>query len=105
MAENTNHDAVEGHYKSEDAAKGTTYPDHDVQVVYVRRKGLFSKLQDVRSGIRNAGRRWIEFSVCRLLNNQDKVPRWMDTRGGRWILAFGVVGMLFFWVVIFVLTS
>lgn len=105
MPEQTNHDAVEEDYESEDNSMPEDHTENDVQVVYVRRKGLLSKFQDARTGIRNAGRRWIEFSVDRPLQHQDKLPDWMDTRRGRWILTCAVLGMLSLWVVIFGLAS
>lgn len=105
MAEQTNHDAVEEHYESEDNSVPEDHAENDVRVVYVRRKGVLSRFQDVRAGIRNAGRRWIEFSVDRPLKHQDKLPAWVDTRRGRWILTCAVLGMLSLWVVIFGLAS
>jgi len=110
MDKNNGRDKVNEQFNHDEEASYDDEPpedDDNVRVVYIRerRRGPFGWFGDTRERFRNTGRRWVELSVDQPLKNQDKLPDWMLTNKGRWLIVGALAMILLGWMVVFALVS
>lgn len=110
MDKNNGRDKLDAQFNYDEATDpdNETYADDDnVRVVYVRerRRGPFAWFAGVRERVRGSGRRWMELSIDQPLKNQDKLPDWMLTGKGRWLVAGAIAVILMGWMVVFAFVS
>ncbi|NWN87272.1 MAG: hypothetical protein HLX51_01805 [Micrococcaceae bacterium] len=110
MRDNNGRDKIDDEFNDDALPEDHDDQPHDddnVRVVYVqqRRRGPLSWFGNARDRFRSAGRRWVQLSVDQPLKHQDKLPDWMHTSSGRWII-LGILGVIMVgWMVIFGLVS
>lgn len=112
MEKNNGRDKVDKQFNHDEEAGYDDEPredkdEGDVRVVYVRepRRGPFRWFGDTRERLHNTGRRWVELSVDQPLKNQHKLPDWMLTNKGRWLIVGALAVILVGWMVVFAFVS
>lgn len=110
MSDNNGRDKIDDEFNDDELAGDHDEQPHDddnVRVVYVqqRRRGPLGWFGNTSDRVRSAGRRWVEVSVDQPLKHQDKLPDWIHTSRGRWIILGILAVIMAGWMTIFGLMS